>query len=61
MVEVGYKWWSQQKMSKRQIQQLIKKMKHSTQLLPKIEQAAEKTSTKEKKTAEQELEKFLNS
>lgn len=44
-----------------QIQQLKKKMKRSTQRLPKIEKAAENTSEKEKKTAEQQLEKFLNS
>lgn len=61
MVEVGYGWSSQQKMSMWQIQQLKKKMKRSTQRLPKIEKAAENSSEKEKKTAEQQLEKFLNS
>jgi hypothetical protein len=48
-------------MSARQIKQLVKKMKRSTKRLPKIEQIAEESSTKEKETAEQQLEKFLNS
>ena len=48
-------------MSAWQIKQLIKKMKRSTQQLPKIEEAANKNSTKEQKTAEKQLEKFLNS
>lgn len=61
MVEVWYGGTSQQKMSWWQIQQLVKKLKRSTQRLPKIEKAAEKTQKKEKKSAEQQLEKFLNS
>lgn len=61
MVEVGYKWWSQQKMSKSQIQQLIKKMKNSTKFLPKIEQVAAESSRKEEVIAEQNLQSFLNS
>lgn len=61
MVEVGYRWSTQQKMSKAQIQQLIKDMNNSTKWLPIIEEEAEKSSKKEEKTAEQQLDKFLNS
>ncbi len=61
MVEVGYKWSSQRTMSASAIQQLKRRMKRSTQRLPVIQKAEEKTEQKEKKSAEQQLEKFLNS
>lgn len=62
MVEATYsRWSSQKKMSQRQIQQLIKKMKHDRNLLPKITSKAKYVSQKDQKTAEQQLDTFLNS
>lgn len=61
MVEVWYRWSSQKTMSASAIQQLKRRMKRSTQRLPLIQKVEEKTEQKEKKSAEQQLEKFLNS
>jgi len=61
MVEVGYVWSSQKKMTPAQIQRLIKRMNRSYERLPKIEEVAETTKKNENKGAEQQLEKFLNS
>ena len=62
MVEVGYsRWSSPRKMSQRQIQELIKKMKHDRNLLPKIEKKAKHVSQNDWTIAEQQLNAFLNS
>lgn len=61
MTEIAVTGSSTRKMSKSQRQQLIRKMRKSYWFVPKIEEAAQKSSKKEGKTAEEQLEKFLNS
>ncbi len=61
MTEIAATGSSTRKMSKQQLQQLIKKMNKSTSYVPIIEKAAQRSSKNERKTAEEQLEKFLNS
>ncbi len=61
MVEQTYSRSSQVKMSRYEILLMQKKMKKSFAQLPKIQKKAKNTQIKEQKSAESQLDSFLNS
>ena len=61
MVEQTSAWWQKRRMSKYELLLLQKKMKHSFEQLPKIQQKEKNAAKKDEQTAEKQLDSFLNS